>query len=142
MRRQRPQPSPQGTVGGEQLGSTGIVVDAPGADPLPKIAAASWVLADLETGEVLAAKDPHGRHRPASILKILTALTVLPQLEPTDPYTAEWEDANAEGSRVGLVPDATYTVHNLFEALFLVSGNDAARALANAAGGSGPPCRR
>ena len=34
-----------------------------------------------------------------------------------------------------MVPDATYTVHELFQALFLVSGNDAASALANAAGG-------
>ena len=33
------------------------------------------------------------------------------------------------------MPDATYTVHQMFQALFLVSGNDAASALANAAGG-------
>jgi len=123
------------TVGGERLGTTGTVVDAPDADPLPKVSGDAWVLADLGTGEVLAAKDPHGRYRPASIMKVLTALTVLPKVSPDDVYTAQWEDANAEGSRVGLVPDATYTVHNLFEALFLVSGNDAATALANAAGG-------
>lgn len=127
--------APRGTVGGDGLSTSGVVVDAPGSEALPKLAAASWVLADLETGEVLAAKDPHGRLRPASTLKILTALTALPQLEPEASYVAQWEDANAAGSRVGLVPDATYSVHNLFEALFLVSGNDAARALANAAGG-------
>ena len=124
-----------GTVGGERLASRGLVVDAPGADPLPKVSGDAWLLADLETGEVLAAQDPHGRYRPASVLKVLTALTTLPDLQPDDVYTAQWEDANAEGSRVGLVPDATYTVHNLFEALFLVSGNDAANAIANAAGG-------
>ena len=123
------------TVGGERLATTGVVVDATGANPLPKVSGDAWVLADLGTGEVLAAKDPHGRYRPASIIKVLTALTVLPQVSPDDVYTAQWEDANAEGSRVGLVPDATYTVHNLVEALFLVSGNDAATALANAAGG-------
>ena len=123
------------TVGGEQLASTGIVVDAPGAEPLPDLAAGSWVLADLDTGEVLAAKDPHGSQRPASTMKILTALTVLPQLEPEATYVARWEDANVEGSKVGIVPAATYTVHNLLEALFLVSGNDAAHALASAAGG-------
>ncbi len=123
------------TVGGEQLATTGLVVDAPGAEALPKIGAAAYLLADLTTGEVLAAKDPHGRLRPASTLKILTALTLLPQLDPTTVYTARWEDANTEGSRAGLVPDATYTVDQLFQALFLVSGNDAASALANAAGG-------
>ena len=123
------------TVGGEQLATAGLVVDAPGADPLPKVSAASYLLADLTTGEVLAAQDPHGRLRPASTLKILTALTLLPELDPAAVYTAQWEDANAEGSRAGLVPDATYTVDQLFQALFLVSGNDAANALANAAGG-------
>jgi D-alanyl-D-alanine carboxypeptidase (penicillin-binding protein 5/6) len=122
-------------VGGDRLGTTGVLVDAPDADPLPKVSGDAWVLADLDTGEVLAAKDPHGRYRPASILKVLTAVTVLPHVAADDVYTAQWEDANAEGSRVGLVPGATYTIHNLFEALFLVSGNDAATALANAAGG-------
>ena len=127
--------TPNEPVGGPRLGETGLVVDAPDAAPLPEVGAAAWLLADLDSGEVLAARDPHGRFRPASTLKILTALTVLPQLDPTATYVARFEDAAAEGSKVGVVPDATYTVHNLFEALFLVSGNDAAHALAHAAGG-------
>lgn len=125
-------------VGGDLLASADVVVAAPGAAALPRVKAASWVLADLETGEVLAARNPHARLRPASTLKILTALAVLPRLDPAATYTAQWEDANVEGSKVGLVPDATYSVHNLFEALFLVSGNDAASALANATGGLEP----
>jgi len=124
-----------GTVGGERLASRGLVVDAPGATALPKVGAAAWVLADLDTGEVLAARDPHGRYRPASTMKILTALALLPQLQPEATYVAQWEDANVVGSKVGIVPEATYSVHNLFEALFLVSGNDAAWALSNAGGG-------
>ena len=103
--------------------------------PLPRLSAASFVLADLNTGEVLAARDPHGRHRPASTLKVLTALTLLPELDPAIVYTAVFDDANVDGSKVGVVPDATYMVHNLFEGLFLMSGNDAANALANAGGG-------
>jgi D-alanyl-D-alanine carboxypeptidase (penicillin-binding protein 5/6) len=123
------------TVGGPALASTGLVLDAPGATALPKLSAAAFLLADLDTGEVLAASNPHGRLRPASTLKVLTAVTVLPRLDPAAVYKARWEDANAEGSRVGIVPDATYTVHQLFQGLFLMSGNDAASALANAAGG-------
>jgi D-alanyl-D-alanine carboxypeptidase (penicillin-binding protein 5/6) len=123
------------TVGGAALASPGLVVDSPGSTPLPKVRAAAWLLADLDTGEVLAAQDPHGRWRPASTLKVLTALTLMPKLDPTTTYRAQWEDANAEGSRAGIVPDATYTVDQLWQALFLVSGNDAASALANAAGG-------
>jgi serine-type D-Ala-D-Ala carboxypeptidase (penicillin-binding protein 5/6) len=123
------------TIGGAALASTGLVLDAPGATPLPKLSAGSFLLADLDTGEVLAARNPHGHLRPASTLKVLTALTVLPRLDPAAVYTARWDDANTEGSRVGIVPDATYTVHQLFQGMFLMSGNDAASALANAAGG-------
>ncbi|MBA3233785.1 MAG: D-alanyl-D-alanine carboxypeptidase [Propionibacteriales bacterium] len=124
------------TVGGEALASSGLVVNAPGAGPLPRLSASSYVLADLDSGAVLAALNPHGRLRPASTLKVLTAVTLLPRLDPNTGYTARRQDANVDGSRVGIVPHATYTVHNLFEALFLVSGNDAASALANAAGGA------
>src|SRR5690242_1556170 len=123
------------TVGGERLATRGIVVDAPGATALPDVGASSYLLADLDTGEVLAAKDPHGRLRPASTLKVLTALTLMPKLDPSTVYTAQSVDANAEGSRAGVVPGATYTVGQLFQALFLVSGNDAASSLAHAAGG-------
>jgi D-alanyl-D-alanine carboxypeptidase (penicillin-binding protein 5/6) len=45
------------------------------------------------------------------------------------------EDESVEGSRVGLVHGGRYTVRTLFEALVLQSGNDAANALARAAGG-------
>ena len=45
------------------------------------------------------------------------------------------EDANIEGSRVGLVEGGQYPVALLFQALILQSGNDAANALARAAGG-------
>jgi serine-type D-Ala-D-Ala carboxypeptidase (penicillin-binding protein 5/6) len=123
------------TVGGAALASTGLVLDAPGATALPKLSAGSFLLADLDTGDVLAARNPHGHLRPASTLKVLTAVTLLPQLDPASVYTARSEDANTEGSRVGIVPDATYTVQQLFQGMFLMSGNDAASALANAAGG-------
>jgi D-alanyl-D-alanine carboxypeptidase (penicillin-binding protein 5/6) len=127
---------PGGVVGGELLGSSDVVVrPGAGATRLPRLTAASWVLADAATGDVLAARDPHGKRRPASTLKILTALTLLDRLDRGTTYRARFEDAAVEGSRVGVVPDATYTVHNLFEGMFLMSGNDAANALANAAGG-------
>ena len=45
--------------------------------PVPNdISADAWVVADLDTGDVIAAKDPHGRHRPASIIKVLVAMAV------------------------------------------------------------------
>lgn len=126
---------PRGPVGGPLLGSTSTVTGAPESLRLPKVSAKSFLLADLDTGDVLAARNPHGRFRPASAIKVLTAVTLLPRLDPQQVYKATFEDANVEGSRVGIVPNGTYTVHNLFEGLFLTSGNDAARALAGAGGG-------
>ncbi|HTY70834.1 MAG TPA: D-alanyl-D-alanine carboxypeptidase [Actinomycetes bacterium] len=123
-------------VGGPALASRGVVVDyAAGVSRLPKVQAASWVVADATTGEVLAAKAPHVRHRPASTLKTLTAVTLLPRLDKSATYVATDADARVEGSKAGLVPNAPYTVDQLFYGMFLPSGNDAATALAKAAGG-------
>jgi len=108
---------------------------AAGVPAPPAVDAASYVLADLTTGEILAARDPHRRLPPASTLKMLTALTLLPRLDPATAYTAVWDDAAVEGSKVGIVPGSTYTVDDLFLGMFLDSGNDAAVALAHAAGG-------
>jgi D-alanyl-D-alanine carboxypeptidase (penicillin-binding protein 5/6) len=138
-----PQPGrpPQGeapdgsTVGGPDLDTRGVVVphDAPA---LPAdIVAPTWLVADAGTGEVLAARDPHGRYFPASTLKTLTLLTLLPVLDPTQVVVGTVEDENIDGTRVGLVEGGRYPVQLLYESLMLASGNDAANALARAAGG-------
>jgi D-alanyl-D-alanine carboxypeptidase (penicillin-binding protein 5/6) len=67
---------------------------------------------------------------------MLTAVTVLPHVPDRRViYTARPEDANMEGTRVGLVPGSRYTAEDLFHGLMLGSGNDAAHALASYAGG-------
>jgi D-alanyl-D-alanine carboxypeptidase (penicillin-binding protein 5/6) len=127
---------PDGTVpGGDRLTGRGVLVPT-GVPRLPKnLTAASWVLADLDSGMILAARDPHGRYQPASILKTLTAITVLPHLPGDRVVTVSVAAAHTEGSAVGLLAGAKYTVDDLFHALMLVSGNDAAAALAEANGG-------
>ncbi|MGY1802144.1 D-alanyl-D-alanine carboxypeptidase family protein [Blastococcus sp. SYSU D00922] len=123
------------TVGGEDLDTRGLVV-ADGAPPLPAgLAANGWLVADAGTGDVLAARDPHGRYYPASTLKTLTLLTLAPLLDPAAVVEGTVEDENIEGSRVGLVRGGRYPVSLLFQGLILQSGNDAANALARAAGG-------
>ncbi len=123
-------------VGGPSLASTGVVVvPGVGTAPLPTIGAKSWVLADLTTGEVLAAKNPHRLGRPASTLKTLTAVTLLPVLDKETVHTVTYKEASADGGHVGIVPGATYTAWDLWHGLLLPSGNDAAAALAGAHGG-------
>jgi D-alanyl-D-alanine carboxypeptidase (penicillin-binding protein 5/6) len=134
-------PPPQGsapdgsTVGGSQLATRGVLA-AGGAPPLPPgIAAQGWLVADAGTGQVLAARDPHGRYYPASTLKTLLLLTLQPLLDPHRVVVGTAGDENIEGSRVGLVRGGRYPVGLLFQALVLQSGNDAANALARTAGG-------
>jgi serine-type D-Ala-D-Ala carboxypeptidase (penicillin-binding protein 5/6) len=124
------------TVGGKQLRTRGVVV-ARGTPPLPAgIIAPSWLVADAGTGTVLAAKDPHGRYYPASTLKTLTMLTLLPVLDPAKIVVGTADDERIEGTRVGLIAGGRYSVQLLYQALMLASGNDAANALARAAGGA------
>jgi len=134
-------PPPQGsapdgsTVGGEALDTRGLVV-ADGAPPLPDVVgAAGWLVADAGTGDVLGARDPHGRYYPASTLKTLLLLTLAPRLSPDTVVVGTTDDENIEGSRVGIVDGGTYSVALLYRALMLQSGNDAANALARANGG-------
>jgi D-alanyl-D-alanine carboxypeptidase (penicillin-binding protein 5/6) len=125
---------PHDVVGGALLGSRNAV-RAGGAPQLPHVSAAGWLVADADTGAVLAAKNAHGTFLPASTMKTLTAVTLLPALDLAKTYRATQEDANIEGSKVGLVAGQRYTLGKLAEAMLVVSGNDAAHALANANGG-------
>jgi serine-type D-Ala-D-Ala carboxypeptidase (penicillin-binding protein 5/6) len=117
------------------MGECGLVLPAGAPDPPVGITAASWLIADADSGEVLAAKDPHARNRPASTLKLLTALLAVDHLSPDQVVTGTEEDANEDGSRVGVGPGGHYTVRQLLTGLLLVSGNDAAHALADQLGG-------
>lgn len=125
-----------GPIGGPELAAATTVFHVPAGVPAPpKVPARGYLLADLDTGQVLVAHDAHRRLLTASTMKVLTALTLLPRVDPASTYTATRADENIDGSKVGVVAGATYTPHQLFLGMMLSSGNDAANALANAAGG-------
>lgn len=135
-----PSPAPSGAatsvIGGPQLAQPGRQLNrGPESTRLPRIAAKSWLIADATTGEVLAAKNAHLPLPPASTLKMLTALTVLPKLPLDSTVVATRKAVNVDGSRVGLIQGRRYSVNDLMYALFLPSANDAAVALAQANGG-------
>lgn len=130
-----PLPVPASPVGGEALGGCGIVT-APGTPPVPgDVSAEAWLVADLDNGAVIAARDPHGRHRPASVIKVLTAMAAINELNVNKPVAGTVEDAHVEGTKVGVDADGTYTVNQLLHGLLMHSGNDAAHALAMQLGG-------
>jgi D-alanyl-D-alanine carboxypeptidase (penicillin-binding protein 5/6) len=130
-----PASASSGAAPGAEATSKPVVQSAAGASALPKVATKGWVLADMDSGEILAMQDPDRKLRPASTLKLLTALTVAPRLSPDQPYRAVKADEEAEGNRVVLYNGLKYTVADLLHAALLPSANDAAQALARANGG-------
>ncbi len=125
-------------VGGPLLSAGGVIVDAASSvPPLPRVQASAFVIADAGTGQVLAAKDPHGWYRPASTLKVLTAITLIPLLNPDATVVASKLAASAVPNVVGLLAGHAYKISDLFTALLTISANDAAIALTQAAGSYG-----
>lgn len=102
----------------------------------PRVEAAAAVLMDLDTGQVLYAKNRAAPFYPASVAKILTALVVLERLRLDEVVTVSPGAANVEGSKMYLRAGERITVENLLYGLMLASGNDAARALAEHTAGS------
>ncbi|MFI2639870.1 D-alanyl-D-alanine carboxypeptidase family protein [Streptomyces sp. NPDC018610] len=124
-------------VGGARLARPGVQVSA--ATALPRgLTARAWLLADWESGEVLAAYRAHQRLAPASTLKMLFADTVLGRFARTDRHTvteADLADIPDGSSLVGIQAGTTYTVEQLWQGVFLRSGNDAVHVLAAMNGG-------
>jgi D-alanyl-D-alanine carboxypeptidase (penicillin-binding protein 5/6) len=124
-------------IGGSQLGGHGVIVNYPAGHvvrKLPAVAASSWLVADADTGQVLAAKDPHGKFRPASTLKVLTAVALIPALNPSGYVTASSFAASQYPNDIGVLAGHSYKVSDLFTALLTVSANDAAVTLAQGTG--------
>ncbi|WP_102142201.1 D-alanyl-D-alanine carboxypeptidase family protein [Mycobacterium hubeiense] len=137
-----PLPVPAKPLGGEALSGCGVIT-ASGTPPVPgDVSAEAWLVADLDTGDVIAAKDPHGRHRPASVIKVLTAMAAIKELPLNRLVAGTPEDAAAEGTKVGVAPGGFYTVRDLLHGLLMHSGNDAAHALAVQLGGMDTALRK
>lgn len=141
-------PEKMSTVGGDRLGKPGTQV-APkagaGAPTLPKkVSARSWIVSDAESGEVLAAHNPHWKLPPASTLKMLFADAVLPKLPKEKEHRVRPSDLEGVGegsSLVGVKEDETYSVHDLWLGVFLRSGNDAVHVLSAMNGGKAKTLR-
>jgi D-alanyl-D-alanine carboxypeptidase (penicillin-binding protein 5/6) len=103
-----PAPPPAtSSIGGPAMAERGLIFGGSSVAP-PEVSAPAYVVADADTGQVLAAKDPHGLYRPASTLKTLLALTMAPRLDANGTYTADLDDSTVEGSVVVLVFHQSY----------------------------------
>jgi D-alanyl-D-alanine carboxypeptidase (penicillin-binding protein 5/6) len=127
-------PAKMSTVGGARLGLPGTQAElGSGAPVLPKdISARSWIVADAESGDVLAAHNAHWKLPPASTLKMLFADTLLPRFPRTMEHEVTASDLAGMGAGSSVVPlhkGETYSVRDLWLGVFLKSGNDAVHVL-------------
>jgi serine-type D-Ala-D-Ala carboxypeptidase (penicillin-binding protein 5/6) len=86
---------------------------------------------DVDTGEVLWRLHPMAVRPIASLTKIMTALVVVQRTHPNDRVKITQAALNYSGSGVGLLPKGKRVrLETLLNGMLIVSGNDAAIALA------------
>ncbi len=128
-----------GCVGSCLVGAVPASADAGvqpvGSVPIPDGPAQTWIVADLDSGQVLAGRDENVPHPPASTIKVLLALTALDEVNLDSTVVADPADTQAECSCAGIKAGRSYTARQLLDAVLLISGNDAANTLAHLMGG-------
>jgi serine-type D-Ala-D-Ala carboxypeptidase (penicillin-binding protein 5/6) len=102
----------------------------------PTVTADAWILYDATADVVLAGTAIDEERAMASVTKIMTALVARQHLDLEAEVRISDTAAGAGESEVGLVAGERWTVRDLFYALLVRSGNDAAIALAEATAGS------
>jgi D-alanyl-D-alanine carboxypeptidase (penicillin-binding protein 5/6) len=110
----------------------------------PEVAAKSYLLLDVSSDQILAARDADAQFSPASLTKLMTAWLVFDALkankltlEQTLPVSVRaWNERKGGGSLMFIEPRMTPKVDELLRGMIAVSGNDASVALAEGVAGS------
>ncbi|MDP3093814.1 MAG: L,D-transpeptidase family protein [bacterium] len=97
--------------------------------PMPKTAAKSYLVADLDSGFVFAEKNIEEKLPVASLTKLITATTLSENAALNTSLSVKKHMLDAFGSTTGLTPGARFKVAELFYPLLVESSNDAALVL-------------
>lgn len=113
-------------------------VDRIVSEPLaaPTISSQSACVMDVNTGEVVYAKNEHEQRPIASTTKIMTALLALESGNIGDDVTITKDMLGATGTLLGLEEGWKITLYDLVVGAMVISGNDAADSIAVAVGGT------
>lgn len=105
---------------------------------VPGTGAESACMIDVDSGKILYQVNPTKWVHPASTTKIVTLLTALDQKGDMlqEPLVISPYAANTEPSSLGIAPGDALTVQEALRGMMVVSGNDAAVAIAETLGGS------
>lgn len=106
------------------------------AGDTPRVRAEGAVLIEASTTKVLFSDSAHKKLPMASTTKIMTALLAVEYGNLDDIVTITREASGTEGSSMYLVTDEKLSLRDLLFGLMMVSGNDAAVAIAIHIGGS------
>ncbi len=118
------------------LPATAAEADAGPRQAGPRIEATAWALIDARSGETIASHGAAERLLIASTTKLMTAWVAMQELPLDKVVRAAPYDAELGESLLGLRDGQRISVRDLLYGLILLSGNDAAHALAVAAAGS------
>mgnify|MGYP001851754549 FL=1 len=99
------------------------------------MSAQSAVVLDADTGEVRYEHNADAVLPMASTTKIMTAIVAIEQGDIDRMYTVKPEYTQTEGSSMYLKPGETVSIRDTLYGLMLMSGNDAALAIAGECGG-------
>ena len=102
----------------------------------PTINSRAAVIYDRTTGQIIWGKNETQKRAMASTTKIMTAIVILEKCNLTDTVTISKKAANTGGSRLKINEGDKITINDLLYGLMMRSGNDAAVALAEHAGGN------
>ena len=106
------------------------------SNDLSSINSRSYVVIDRNSEKILVGKNENQKRKMASTTKIMTATIIIENCNLNDTIEVSKKSANTGGSRLGLKTGDKITIKDLLYGLMLCSGNDAAVALAEYAGGS------
>ena len=123
------------------LNLTPLLSQAAAVAPPPSLAVKSYLLADFNSGTIIATHKKDERVEPASLTKIMTAYVVFDALQQghlkLDQVLPVSEKAwKVEGSKMFIEPNKPVTVDELVHGMIIQSGNDASIALAEGVAGS------
>jgi D-alanyl-D-alanine carboxypeptidase len=104
--------------------------------PPPVLWAESAFLMDETTGAVLYGKNPNEELPMASTTKLMTAVVALAHADPSMTITITPDAASTFCTCLGLHAGERYSLHDLLYGMLMISGNDAAEAIADGVGGS------
>jgi len=104
--------------------------------PGPRVAGKVGILVDAGTGDVLWGRGQSKVVPPASLTKLLTAITVRASLGQREVAVTGLDAARRPARRLALRPGQPILVEQALQALMIVSANDAAVVLADRAAGS------